>query len=235
MDIYNVDFVEQLFDEMAATYERVNAISSFGFSRRWRRQFVKQINIRPDMVIYDLMCGMGECWEGVAPYLSGNGRLVALDLSTVMIRGAERQKEKLPHLDILLCHENILANSLETASADCIISSFGVKTFSDEQKETLAAEIHRILKPGGLFSLVEISVPDGRLLKVLYMFYLQRVIPVIGRLFLGNPENYRMLGIYTEAFQNCRNLQTILGRHGLHTTYHNYFFGCASGVSGFKR
>jgi ubiquinone/menaquinone biosynthesis C-methylase UbiE len=38
MDIYNVDFVEQLFDEMAATYERVNDISSFGFSRRWRNQ-----------------------------------------------------------------------------------------------------------------------------------------------------------------------------------------------------
>src|SRR5687768_18492509 len=112
MDIYNVDFVEHLFDEMAATYERVNDISSFGFSRRWRRQFVKQINIRPDMVIYDLMCGMGECWDGVAPHLSANGRLVALDLSTVMIRGAARQKEKFPHLDIVLCHENLLTNAL---------------------------------------------------------------------------------------------------------------------------
>jgi demethylmenaquinone methyltransferase/2-methoxy-6-polyprenyl-1,4-benzoquinol methylase len=186
------------------------------------------------MVIYDLMCGMGECWAGVAPHLSANGRLVALDLSTVMIRGAERQKANFPHLDIVLCHENLLANTLETASADCIISGFGVKTFSDEQKEILAAEIHRILKPGGRFSLVEISVPHNLLLKTLYLFYLKRLIPIIGRLFLGNPENYRMLGIYTQAFQNCRNLQTILGRHNLHTTYHDYFFGCASGVSGFK-
>jgi ubiquinone/menaquinone biosynthesis methyltransferase len=235
MDIYNVDFVEQLFDEMAGTYERVNTISSFGFSRRWRKQFVRQVAIRPNMVVYDLMCGMGECWGAVTSLLSENGRIIALDLSTVMLRGAEREKEKFPHLDIVLFKENILTNSLETASADCIISGFGVKTFSDEQKEILATEIHRILKPGGLFSLVEISVPHGRLLKALYMFYLKQVIPVVGRLFLGNPENYRMLGIYTERFHNCRNLNTILARHGLQTNYHDYFFGCASGVSGSKR
>lgn len=235
MDIYDVDFVEQLFDEMAGTYERVNYIASFGFSERWRRQFVRQVAIRPDMVVYDLMCGMGECWEGVAPYLLGNGRILALDLSSVMLRGAEKEREKFPHLEIVLSKQNALANSLEDASADCLICGFGVKTFSDEQKEILAAEIKRILKPGGVFSLVEISVPNGRLLKALYMFYLKRVIPVVGRLFLGNPENYRMLGIYTAQFQNCRNLQAILGRHGLETRYHDYFFGCASGVSGFKR
>ncbi len=66
------------------------------------------------------------------------------------------------------------------------------------------------------------------------MFYLKEIIPLLGRLLLGNPENYRMLGLYTEKFRDCRTMRDLLARHGLRTTYHDYFFGCASGVSGVR-
>ena len=232
-DIYDAGFVERLFDEMSGTYERVNYLSSFGFSRRWREQFVGEASIGPGMTVCDLMCGVGECWEAVSAHLAG-GCLVALDFSGGMLRLAEHRRAHLPDLDVTLRREDALASSLGDGYADRIVCGFGVKTLSDEQKEVFASEVARLLRPGGAFSLVEVSVPRGWWLKGLYMLYLKHIIPIIGWVLLGNPENYRMLGVYTEQFGDCRSMRNVLVRNGLRTTYHEYFFGCASGVSGIK-
>lgn len=232
--IYNSDFVEQLFDEMSDTYTRMNEITSFGFSSRWRRQFVDDAKIHSGMIVCDLMCGMGECWQAVAPKIGGKGRIIGIDFSQGMLRGAIKQRNHLAGVAIEIVRLNVLEATLESESVDVVLSGFGLKTFSAEQVVQLAAEIKRILKPGGRFSLVEVSVPAGWWLKGLYMFYLKQIIPILGWLFLGNPENYRMLGIYTEQFQNCQQVAEIFQQQGLHTKFQRYFFGCASGIYGVK-
>jgi ubiquinone/menaquinone biosynthesis C-methylase UbiE len=75
----------------------------------------------------------------------------------------------------------------EPASADVVISSFGLKTFDRHQQLQLSQRVADLLRPGGVFSFVEISVPRFWLLRLPYMFYLNHIIPWIGRLFLGNP------------------------------------------------
>jgi ubiquinone/menaquinone biosynthesis methyltransferase len=233
-DIYDTKYIEELFDEMAKSYEKVNYVTSFGFSKRWRRQFVENARISAETTVCDLMCGMGECWSAILKRMSGNSRLVAVDLSGGMLKGAFKRKDKFANHTIAIHKQNALENDLETEFADSVVSAFGIKTFSDEQKEILAAEIWRILKPNGTFSLIEVSVPNNALLKSTYMFYLKRIIPFIGRIFLGNPENYKMLGVYTEKFGNCRKMKEILEKQGFTVDYHDYFFGCATGLSGTK-
>ena len=66
------------------------------------------------------------------------------------------------------------------------------------------------------------------------MFYLKRLIPIIGRMLLGNPDCYRMLGVYTEAFQNMSHFASCLRDAGLEVTLVTHFFGCATGVRGIK-
>jgi len=124
----------------------------------------------------------------------------------------------------------MLRNRIESASADFITSTFGLKTFSEEQHAVLAREISRILKKGGQVSMIEVSKP----LRILFMFYLKRVIPLIGKLFMGNSRDYRMLGIYCEAFGDCRSFRDKLEKAGIQTGYKEYFFGCATGVVGVK-
>jgi demethylmenaquinone methyltransferase/2-methoxy-6-polyprenyl-1,4-benzoquinol methylase len=94
----------------------------------------------------------------------------------------------------------------------------------------LIAEVFRILRPGGTCSLLEISVPDSRLLRTAYLFYIGRAIPWIGRLFLKNIECYRMLGVYTEAFGSCEPVAGHLRAAGFRVTQKGHFFGCASSV-----
>jgi len=83
--------------------------------------------------------------------------------------------------------------------------------------------------------MVEVSRPTGLPLRTLFLFYLNRIIPIIGVLFMGNAEVYRMLGRYCAYFGNCRNFKKMLERRGLEVAYLEYFFGCATGVSGRKR
>ena len=82
--------------------------------------------------------------------------------------------------------------------------------------------------------MIDVSVPDGLFLKTLYMFYLKKIIPVLGTLFLAKSETYAMLGKYTENFQNSKNIYTIFQNNGFELEYLKYFYGCATGIKGIK-
>ena len=232
--LFKREFVSGLFEEMAATYGVTNFVSSFGFCQRWRKRCVELADIKPEMNVCDLMTGMGECWQLIGSRLSGEGRLVALDFCPEMCRRAEQRRAVVPDLSVNVLEEDFLANSIPSESADCVVSAFGIKTFSTDQKVVAAEHIQRILKPGGVFSLVEICVPKSPVLRLPYMFYLHHVIPFLGRLFLGNPDNYRLLGVYTAHFRNADLMRFTLGRAGLEVECRSLFFGCASVLYGRK-
>jgi demethylmenaquinone methyltransferase/2-methoxy-6-polyprenyl-1,4-benzoquinol methylase len=212
----------------------MNYITSFGFSERWRRQCVKEIEIEKGKIVVDLMTGMGECWKHILKKSDKNSKLIGLDFSTEMINRAEKNKEKFKKSKIEIIKENVFENSIEKETADFVISGFGLKTFNDEQLRKLANEIDRILKPNGKFSLIDVSIPNSKFLKPFYMFYLKNIIPILGKLFLGSPETYKMLGVYTEEFGNSKNVYRIFNRSEFKVEYVEYFYGCATGIKGMK-
>ena len=229
VDRYDPDSVRRLFNDMASTYGRVNLISSFGFTLRWRHQVVAGLPLDSASRVVDLMSGMGELWRSLKPRLSGSAKLIGVDFSEQM---AQRTPKDWP-FEVEVRVADVLADQLPLG-ADVVVSSFGLKTFSRDQQRLLARRVAEILKPGGAFSLIEISVPRGILLRPLYMFYLKRVIPLLGRLLLGDPRCYRMLGVYTEAFGDARYFAECLRQEGLEVTETSYFFGCATGAKGFR-
>ena len=228
---YDGGSIRALFDEMASTYGVVNLVSSFGFAVRWRRQCIARLPVaEPQRRVAELMSGMGELWRSLARRFGPAIEVVAIELSGEMARRAPR----VPPCAVTLRIEDVLAFDPGPASFDAVVSSFGLKTFSLEQQVQLAGQVARLLRPGGAFSFVEISVPPHRALRLAYMFYVKHVIPLVGRLWLGNPANYRMLGIYTEAFGDCAHFARSLERAGLEVRFIRYFFGCATGVLGRK-
>ena len=233
-DVYADAFVESLFDTMSGSYSRMNYITSFGFSEIWRRQCVEAVSIQPGKVTVDLLSGKGECWKSIFKRSDQNSKLIAIDFSDEMNKGAEERKQKYPQHDIKILNENVFDNSIQSNSADFVVSGFGLKTFNDQQLGQLAQEIERILKVGGKFSLIDISVPKGKGLKMFFMFYLKNIIPILGKIFLGNPDSYRMLGIYTTQFGNAEKVAKIFNQHKFEVEYVPYFFGCASGITGTK-
>ncbi|HTO06799.1 MAG TPA: class I SAM-dependent methyltransferase [Myxococcota bacterium] len=228
---YEPEALRALFDEMAQTYGAMNLVSSFGFAARWRHQIVAALPpTEPLRRVVDLMSGMGELWRSLSRRLGPDSQVIAVDLSSEMTRRAPKRTP----FPVSVRTADVFEHDFGGDRYDAVVSSFGLKTLSPEQQEKLALRVADLLRPGGTFAFVEISVPPSALLRQPYMFYVKTVIPRIGRVFLGNPANYRQLGVYTEAFGNCVHFAACLRRVGLEAVLTSYFFGCATGVVGRK-
>lgn len=235
IDIYDPDYVKNMFDRMSKTYGTANYVSSFGFTERWRRQCINDLpSIPPKAKGYDLMSGMGEAWGLIQRKAGSEGQIVAVDISDEMNRKAGDRLQQLKVKNIQLQPLDVLRGELEPNSADFVVSTFGIKTFNPTQQKQLAQQIAKVLVPGGAFALIEISKPQSWWLKPFYMFYLKAMIPLIGKVFLGNSHDYRMLGKYCSDFVDARQFYTYLNEAGLDTQFKQYFFGCATGVVGIK-
>jgi ubiquinone/menaquinone biosynthesis C-methylase UbiE len=227
---YDPESIRKLFDDMASTYGHVNLISSFGFTARWRRQAVAALPLASADCVVDLMSGMGELWCSLAAELHPSARVVGVDISPEMAGRAQRDWQ----FQVEVCVADVLTWNPPSGQADVVVSSFGLKTFDRDQQQRLAHRIAHLLKPGGSYSLIEISVPPFAPLRAAYMFYLNWLIPLVGRALLGNPQCYRMLGRYTQAFGNVTHFEGCLRAAGLEVEPVSYFYGCATGVRGIK-
>jgi len=231
---YDPEYIKQLFNRMSGSYERMNYITSFGFSLRWRHQFLNVLKpCNDELKIIDLMTGMGETWKLIFNRFP-KAQISALDFSEGMLKVAEIKNEKKYLGRVKILHQNVLENDLPANHFDVIISAFGLKTFDNSQLRRLAIETSRILKPGGHFSFVEVSEPKNRFLRLAYKFYLKYSIPVLGKLLLGNPEEYKMLWQYTNSFKNVDQAATIFREAGFTVTRLSFFGDCASGITGYK-
>ncbi|MGL6210340.1 MAG: class I SAM-dependent methyltransferase [Paracoccaceae bacterium] len=235
-DIYDPAYVAGLFDRCSSNYRWWSAISSFGFIFIWRRQCVAGLQppSDPNAVAVDLMAGTGEVWPHLLRRFPDLGTITALDISHRMHVGAVerlhgRYANKISHLEA-----NALEENLPPHYADLIVSTFGLKTFNKEQQTVLAGQIARVLKPGGSFSLIEASDPKGWLLRPVYRFYLDRLLPSVERYFLKGAQDFSMIGAYTRNFGSAAHMADALRAAGLTVTLRKHFFGCATSVAGSK-
>lgn len=235
-DIYDARFVKDVFDRCSGKYIGFSWAMSFGFTERWRRQCVEAM---PPMAQtgargFDLMAGTGEAWPHLLNRYPEIGAITAVDISTGMHKLAmERLHAHRAH-QIAFVEDDVLASALDPASADFIVSTFGLKTFNAEQHARLAALVARVLKPGGVFSMIEASDPKGWFLRPLYRFHLHVVLPMVERLFMRGAQDFAMIGTYTKNFGDAAPFAEMLRAQGLEVEFRRYFFGCATGVAGRK-
>jgi ubiquinone/menaquinone biosynthesis C-methylase UbiE len=235
-DIYDPQFVKAVFDRCSDRYITFSLICSFGFTERWRQQCVAAMPALPlrDARGYDLMAGTGEVWPHLLKRFDDIGAVTAVDISSGMHRRAiERLHAHRAHR-IEFIEDDVLASDLPAESADFVISTFGLKTFNPEQHARLAALIARVLKPGGVFSMIEASDPKGWWLRPLYLLHLKLVLPLVERILLRGAQDFSMIGTYSTNFGSAAEIAAMLGSHGLEVKFSKYFFGCATGVAGRK-
>lgn len=223
-------YVQALFDRMGPTYGVMNLLSSFGFSELWRLRCVRNAGIQPGSRVCDMMSGSGECWKYI---LRRGGSVVSIDFSEVMC-GRQRQRNQNYEMRVDVRCENAMRTSIPSEAIDCVVCAFGLKTLSQEALKAFAFEIRRILRPGGRFSLLEISTAEGWFLSSLYRWYLRTIVPMIGRVCLADIECYRMLGAYTDAFVSCQRVSAAFAEAGLDVAVRRHFHGCATSLVGTK-
>jgi len=233
-DIYDPAFVKTVFDRCSERYIAMSSLFSFGFTERWRRQCVEVLPPPPSAspVGYDLMAGTGEVWPHLLRRFPGVHAITAVDISSGMHAKAVARLHAHRAHRIRFVEDDVLESRIPEASADFVVSTFGLKTFNPEQHRRLAALTARVLKPGGVFAMIEASDPKGWPLRRLYLLHLRVVLPLVERLLLRGAQDFAMIGTYSTNFGDASAFAGMLRAEGLEVAFKRHFFGCATSVSG---
>jgi demethylmenaquinone methyltransferase/2-methoxy-6-polyprenyl-1,4-benzoquinol methylase len=181
--------VRQMFAGVAPRYDLLNHLLSFQMDRYWRRRTVSRlapILEREEAVALDLACGTGDLL--VALSRRARCRVLGSDFCHPMLTVA---REKVRNLNASLFEGDGLCLPLGDATLDLVTIAFGFRNFANYQKGL--AELHRVLKPGGVLAILEFSTPPGRLFRALYDFYSLRILPAVGGLVSGDRSAYTYL------------------------------------------
>jgi demethylmenaquinone methyltransferase/2-methoxy-6-polyprenyl-1,4-benzoquinol methylase len=168
-----------MFDRIAPRYDLLNRLLSGGTDVRWRRKAVDFLGLAPPLRVLDLCSGTADLLVEALrrdPRSSG----VGVDLSHgMLVRGAAKLARRGLVRRALLAGGDAEHLPVASGAFDAALVAFGIRNVSDP----LAAlrEVHRALRPGGRFVVLEFSMPRG-LLGVAYRVYFRHVLPRLGGL-----------------------------------------------------
>lgn len=209
--------VEQMFDTISGNYDTMNRMITLGTDQGWRRKVLKIVSDTQPESILDIATGTGD----LAILLSQTkaSKIIGLDLSAGML---EVGREKVNQLKLDQRIEMIQGDSenlpFEDNSFDAITVGFGIRNFENLEKGL--TEILRVLKPNGIFVILETSVPTKFPLKQGYNFYTKRIVPMMGKLFSKDQKAYAYLSESAKNFPFGIELNNILTKVGFTSVKH---------------
>lgn len=203
--------VAQMFDTISGKYDGLNRVISFGIDVKWRKKVLKLVSDTNPETVLDIATGTGDL--AILMTQTGAKKITGLDISAGMLE-VGRKKIAERKLDNKI--EMVLGDSenipFEDNSFDAITVAFGVRNFENLEKGL--SEILRVLKPGGIFVILETSVPTKTPYKQGYKFYTKYILPLIGKVFSKDKSAYAYLSESASVFPHGEMLNNILRKIG---------------------
>lgn len=136
-------------------YDGISKVAalSVGGEARFRQLALEGIEIQPDSKVLDLCCGSGQTTR----FLVGRSRHVTgLDASPLSLR---RAKQNVPEAEYI----EAFAEKMPIAdhSFDLVHTSAAMHEMESLQLRHILQEVHRVLKPGGVFTMVDFHAPTN--------------------------------------------------------------------------
>ena len=205
--------VRQMFDSIAPAYDFMNRAMTMGIDIWWRRLAVKRLRgFRPKHIL-DVATGTGDFAiqlnESLHPeYITG------IDLSQGMLDEACR-KVKVRGLDNAITFEqgDCMALPMQDGVFDAVTVAFGVRNFEHLQQGY--QEMARVLKPGGMLCVLELSTPTNPIIRWFYDIYTLHIIPWLGSLKSGDKSAYRYLPQSIAAVPQGNDMLRLMQAAGL--------------------
>jgi demethylmenaquinone methyltransferase/2-methoxy-6-polyprenyl-1,4-benzoquinol methylase len=199
--------VAQMFDNISVNYDGLNRVISLGIDMKWRKKVVALVAEKNPETILDIATGTGDLVIMMAN--TSAKKIIGLDISAGML---EIGKKKIEAKKLSEKIEMVLGDSEKMPYPDnyfdAITVSFGIRNF--ETLEKGLAEIYRVLKPSGIFVILETSVPTQFPFKQGYTFYTKFILPTIGKIFSKDNNAYGYLSESAANFPFGETLNNIL-------------------------
>ncbi len=163
------EVTDPIFAKIAARYDLINRVLSFGQEQKWRGSGVRKLS---DGTVLDLGSGTGDTdFEGRT--VIGLDPVVEMLVISPVTSRVVAVGEKLPMRD---------------ESVDGVFSGFVFRNLTSVE-ETLA-EVRRVMRPGKVAVIVDLARPSNAFLRALHRFATAITLPLIGLVFAGAPKEY---------------------------------------------
>jgi len=203
--------VAQMFDTISGNYDGLNRVISFGIDVKWRKKVLNLVAAKNPKTILDIATGTGDL--AILMAQTQATEIIGADISEGMMEvGRKKVAEKNLGSKIKLVYGDSENLPFEDNYFDAITVAFGVRNF--ETLEKGLADILRVLKPNGVFVILETSVPTKFPYKQGYNFYSKYLLPLIGRLFSKDRSAYAYLSESASVFPHGEALNNILRKIG---------------------
>jgi len=208
--------VRQMFDSIAHAYDFMNRAMTLGIDIWWRQLAVKRLKrIRPATIL-DVATGTGDFAIQLSKSLQPQ-HIIGIDLSQGMLDEACR-KVRQKGLDNVITFKqgDCMALQMDDASVDAVTVAFGVRNFEHLQQGY--QEMARVLKPGGMLCVLELSTPTNPMIRWFYDLYTLHIIPWVGSLKSGEKSAYRYLPQSIAAVPQGDDMLQLMRAAGLRDT-----------------
>jgi demethylmenaquinone methyltransferase / 2-methoxy-6-polyprenyl-1,4-benzoquinol methylase len=210
-DLSKKEQVTKMFDTISKEYDSLNRVISFGIDIKWRKKVVNIVAKQNPYNILDIATGTGDLAINLTKTKAS--KIIGLDISPGML---DIGKQKITKKNLENTVEMVLGDSENLAfndnTFDAITVAFGVRNFENLEKGL--SEILRVLKPNGIFVILETSVPTKTPFKQGYNLYTKGIMPLIGKLFSRDKAAYSYLSESASVFPYGETLNNILHKIG---------------------
>ena len=191
-------FVRSKFSAISGKYDLLNSVLSFQIDRYWRWITTRELKEFPDGVVLDLCAGTLPLSLELTRQAKRR-KVLAVDFCEEMLRAGV---EHLPADDRRPRIQPVCGDGEQIPVRDNsvwgITVAFGVRNLARTQQGL--QEMHRVLQPGGKLLILEFSRPRNPIVKPVYNFYLNTILPRIAGMVSGDKEAYEYLASSIAAF-----------------------------------
>ena len=203
--------IQQMFNSIAPTYDRLNHLLSFGLDVRWRRKAIRLFEKQRGGTFLDIATGSGDVSFELLRLQPK--RIVATDFAINMLnvfrQKIQRMEYSLP-IDILSSDAHALP--FKDKTFDGTIVAFGIRNFADRLRAL--REMHRVLKPNGLSIILELSHPKTPVIAQLYSIYAKLGLPLAGKIISKHASAYTYLPDSIAAFPDEKEFLGLMNEAG---------------------
>lgn len=174
--------IREMFGAIAPRYDFLNRVLSLGIDRIWRRYAVSRILWGNGSRILDIATGTGDVALEIAAQTDDSVRISGIDFCGEMIDIARVKASHSPYgsrIDFTVAPCEAIPFPDDTF--DSITIAFGIRNVVDRLQGL--KEMRRVLRSGGRVVILEFSTPTLPVIRGLYLFYFNRILPLIGGLF----------------------------------------------------
>ena len=216
--------VRGVFNSVSGRYDLMNDLMSLGFHRWWKTYAVEILEVDTNQKVLDLAAGTADISYRLLRVGLENLEVHCNDINYDMLsKGRDRMLDKGLHSALSYIQSDGENLPYQSNFFNRSIVSFGLRNMN--RKDAVLAEIFRVLAPNSKLVILDFSRVKSPIMHKLHRLYTLRVLPVLGKLVVGDSDSYKYLGESIEVHPDQDALDLMLIKAGFSGVEHYNLMG----------